>query len=149
MKDFRLVVTPVRPPERSDVEDLLKKGQLAKALRAARAAGIVVTDDEIDATARKMFLSGRVGELLAMIGNVNVKLPHDTGALLLRAFEVGDHHTFLKQAHRLGMCSGLEGEINKAIGAIEVRAPREANDWRRKFSTVLLDAQMRRPKAVR
>jgi len=132
MKDFRQRVVQ-RRPDRSEVTDLLRQGQLAKALRRARAAGFVILQEDVDATAKAMFRAGRAGELLAMIGTVDVKLPYDTTALLIRAFEVGDHHTFLKQAHRLGAAAALEIRIEEAITAIERRAPKEASAWRRKF----------------
>jgi hypothetical protein len=80
-----------------------------------------------------MFSAGRAGELLAMIGTVDVKLPYDTTALLIRAFEMRDHHTFLKQVHRLRATAGFESQIQEAITAIEWRAPIEASAWRRKF----------------
>ena len=132
MKDFRQRVVQ-RPPERSEVTALLRQGGLAKALRKARAAGFVILQEEIDATAKAMFGAGRAGELLAMIGTVDVKLPYDTTALLIRTFEAGDHHTFLKQAHRLRATAGIESRIQEAITAIERRAPNEASAWRRKF----------------
>ena len=132
MKDFRQRVVQ-RPPERSELTDLLSQGQLAKALRKARAAGFVILQEEIDDTAKAMFRAGRAGELLSIIGTVEAKLPYDTTALLIRAFEAGDHHAFLKQAHRLRATAGLENRIQEAITAIERRAPDEASAWRRKF----------------
>ena len=132
MKDFRERVVP-RLPDRSDVTDLLRKGHLPKALRRARAAGFVIPQGDLDAAAKAMFRAGRAGELLAMIGTVNIKLPYDTTDLLIRAFEVGDHHTFLKQAHRIGVVAGLEIRIEEAITTIERRAPKEAAAWRQKF----------------
>jgi hypothetical protein len=132
MKDFRQPVVQ-RRPDRSDVTDLLQQGQLAKALRRARAAGFVFPRQDLDATAKAMFRAGRAGELLTIIGTVDVKLPYDTTALLIRAFETGDHHTFLKQAHRLAAAAGLEIRIKEAITAIERRAPKEASAWCRKF----------------
>lgn len=132
MEDFRHRVVR-RRPDRSDVGRLLRQGQLAKALRSARAAGVVIGQDEIDATAKAMFRAGRAGELLALIGTVDVRLPYDSVVLLRRAFEAGDHHTFLKQAHRLHSSTGLEVEIEQAITAIARRAPKEASAWRGKF----------------
>ena len=134
MKDFRQRVVQ-HSVERSEVTALVRQGRLAKALRKARAADFVILQEEIDATAKAMFGAGRAGELLAMIGMVDVKLPYDTTALLIRAFEVGDHHTFLKQAQRLHATAGLENRIQEAITAIEGRAPNEASAWRRKFGT--------------
>lgn len=132
MKDFRhrLVRHTTHP---SEVTALLRKGQLAKALRKARQAGVPVSQEQIDSTARAMFRAGRAGELLAMIGSVDVKLPFDTVTLLNRSYEVGDHHTFLKQAHRLAASVGLEQRVTDAILAIAHRAPEEAAIWRRKF----------------
>jgi hypothetical protein len=104
-----------------------------KALRKARAAGFVIPQEEIDATAKAMFVVGRAGGLLAMISAVDVKLPYDTTTLLIRAFEMRDHHTFLKQAHRLRATAGFESQIQEAITALEQRAPIEASAWRRKF----------------
>ena len=132
MEDFRNRVVR-RPPERSEVVDLLGQGQLAKALRKARAAGIVISQEEIDDTARAMSRAGCVGSLLALIGTVEVKLPFDATELLIRTFEVKDYHAFLKQANRLGITTGLESRIQEAITAIERRAPREAGAWRHKF----------------
>ena len=135
MMDFRQRVVQ-RPPERSEVIDLLRQGRLAKALRKARAAGFVILQEEIDATAKAMFSAGRAGELLAMIGTLDVKLPYATTALLIRALEAGDYHTFLKQAHRLRVTVGLESQIQGAITAIERDAPNEASAWRRKFGAI-------------
>jgi hypothetical protein len=132
MKDFRQQVVR-RPPDRSEVTALLRQGGLVKALRRARAAGFVISQEEIDATAKAMFVAGRAGELLAMIGTVDVKLPYDTRTLLIRAFERRDHHTFLKQALRLNATAGFERQIQEAITALERRAPIEASAWRRKF----------------
>jgi hypothetical protein len=132
MKDFRDRVEQ-RPPDPAEVADLLRQGHIAKALRKARVAGVVVQQEEVDATARAMFHAGRAGELLALIGTVDVKLPYGSTTLLTQAFEVGDYHTFLKQAHRLGAAAGFETQIAEAIAVIERRAPKEASAWRRKF----------------
>jgi hypothetical protein len=132
VKDFRSQVIQ-RPPTPADVEALLKAGQLAKALRRARAAGLKVPQQQIDAAAEKMFRSGRAGELLAFIGDTGLRIPFDTRTLLRRAFEAQDYHTFLKQAHRLRVREGFEREIGASIVAIEVRAPHEAAAWREKF----------------
>ena len=132
MKDFRSRVTRVRPTL-SDVEELLKDGQLTKALRRARAAGLAVPEEKIAAAATTMLRSGRAGELLSLVGSPGIQLPFDTPTLLRRAFEARDYHTFLKQAHRLGVSQGFEREIGQAIAAIEARAPREATAWRQKF----------------
>ncbi|MCL4852923.1 MAG: hypothetical protein KJZ78_16310 [Bryobacteraceae bacterium] len=80
-----------------------------------------------------MFRSGRAGELLSLVGSPSLQLPFDTPTLLRRAFAARDYHTFLKQAHRLGLGEGFEKEIGQAIAAIEARAPREAAAWRRKL----------------
>ena len=76
MKDFRQRVVQ-RLPDQSEVTETLRKGQLGKALRKARAAGLVIPQEDIDATAMEMFRAGRAGELLAMIDKVDVKLPYD------------------------------------------------------------------------
>lgn len=133
MKDFRNQVVQ-RPLDHSAVIDLLRQGHLAKALRKARTAGISISQSEIDSTARTLFDAGRAGELLAMIEKVEVNLPYDKEALLIRAFSAGDYHTFLKQAYRLNASRGIEGRIREAIEAVELRAPLEASAWRRKFA---------------
>jgi hypothetical protein len=135
MKDFRQQVV-LRPPDRTEITDLLRQGKLAKALRKARAAGFVIPQEEIDATAKTMFRGKLAGPLLAMIGQSDINLPFDITTLLIRTFEVGDHHTFLKQAHRLRVTAGIESQIQEAITAIERRAPIEANAWRHKFSQI-------------
>ena len=132
MKDFRQRVVQ-RCPDRSEVTEILRKGQLGKALRRARTAGLVIRQEDIDATVIAMFRAGRAGELLALVGKVDVKLPYDTTALLIRAFEAGDYHTFLKQVHRLGMGASHGVRVKKAIGVIERTAPLEASAWRRKL----------------
>lgn len=132
MKDFRSRVTRVSPTL-ADVEALLKEGQLTKALRRARAAGLTVPQLQVDAAATKMLRSGRAGELLSLVGSPGLHLPFDTPTLLRRAFEARDYHTFLKQTHRLGVSEGFEKEIGQAIAAIEARAPREAAAWRQKL----------------
>jgi len=133
VKDFRTQVVQ-KPPTPEDVEALLKVGQLAKALRKARAIGWVIPTQEIDAAAAELFRSGRAGELLALIGTPGLQLPFDAQTLLKRAFELHDHHTFLKQVHRLSLSNVFEREIGHSIAAIEARAPQEASAWRRKFS---------------
>ncbi len=132
MKDFREQVVQ-RPVGYSEVAALLHKGQLAKALRKARAAGIILTQTEIDTAANLMFKSGGVGALLAMIGTVEVKLPYSITELFVRTFEVGDYHGLLKQAHRLGVTTALDSMIQEAIEAIERHNPNEAAAWRRKL----------------
>jgi hypothetical protein len=132
MKDFRPEVVH-RAPSRKDVEDLLKKGLIAKAIRKAKKASIAITQEQIDAASKFMYLHGRAGELLSLIGSVDVRLPYDPLTLLVRAFDSHDYHTFLKQAHRLGITEGLTDRICTAIADIETRAPREAESWRLKF----------------
>jgi hypothetical protein len=51
-----------------------------------------------------------------------------------RALEGHDHHTFLKQVHRLSLSNVFAKEIDYSIAAIKARAPQEAAAWRRKFS---------------
>ncbi len=131
MKDFRMQV--VDRPLDTRVAEELRTGNLTKALRCARPAGIVVSQEDIDAIAKAMFRAGRTSELLAMIGKFDVRLPYDARELLLRAFKAGDYHGFLKQAHRLGAAAGLESTIWEAIAAVERNAPQEADAWRRKF----------------
>ena len=132
MKDFRSRVIQ-KTPTLADVEALLKEGQLTKALRRARAAGLTVPQQLIEAAALTMFRSGRAGELLSLVGVPGLLIPFDTPTLLRRAFEARDYHTFLKQAHRLGVREGFEKEIGQAIATIETHQPREAAAWRQKF----------------
>jgi hypothetical protein len=136
MKDFRAQVVQ-KSPTLADVEVLLKEGQLAKGLRKARAAGLRVPQHEIDSAAVKIFRSGRAGELLALIGAPGLHLPFDAPTLLKRALDGHDHHTFLKQVHRLGLGNAFAQEIEHSIVAINARAPQEAAAWRRKFSLAL------------
>ncbi len=120
-------------PGASELETLLEQGQLTKALRKAKAAGLPLSQERIAAAATKMLRSGRAGELLSLVGSPGITLPFDAPTMLRRAFEGRDYHGFLKQAHRLGMIQGLERDIGQAIAAIEAHAPREAAAWRRKF----------------
>jgi hypothetical protein len=122
-----------RIPEPGLVQELLKKGQLQKAVRRARALGIPLRQDEIDAAAEAMFHDGRAGELLSCVGTLEIRLPYDVPVLLRRALETKDYHAFLKQAHRLRVKAGFEEEIELAIEATQRRAPEEAAGWRRKF----------------
>ena len=135
MKDFRQQVVQHRPDE-SEVTDLLRKGRLRKAFRKARAAGFVIPQEDIDATAIAMFRSGRAGELLALVGKEDVKLPYDITSLLIRAFEAKDYHTFLKQVYRLDQKAKHEVRIKEAIMVIEKSAPWEASAWRHKLGNV-------------
>lgn len=132
MKDFRQHVVK-RSPDLSEITEILRMGQLGKALRKARAAGIVISQSDIDATAMAMFRGSRAGELLAMIGKIDVKLPFDVSELLIRTFETRDYHTFLKQIHRLDMGAEHHDRVTKAIDAIERTARLEASAWRRKL----------------
>ncbi len=132
MKDFRQRIVQ-RRPDQSEIEDLLRKGVLGKALRKARAAGVIIPQENIDATAMEMFRANRAGELVAMVGKVDVDLPFSTTQLLLRVFDAEDYHTFLKQAHRLGVGTKHETRVKEAIAVVERTAPLEAHTWRRKF----------------
>ena len=135
MKDFRSRIVE-RAPTRSEVEHLLQKGDLAKALRKAKKARIKITQNEIDTAAKKAYSAGRAGELLAMVGvdKYEVRFPFEKRELLILAFESRDYHTFLKQAHRLRVREGIETYIEAAILAIDKRRPEEAASWRKKFS---------------
>ena len=132
MTDFRQRVRQCRP-DRSDVMDMLRKGQLAKALRKARAAGIEIRQQDIDTAITAMFHAGRAGELLAIAGKMDVTLPYDVCTLLIRTFEARDYHTFLKQVHRFGVASEHEDRIDEAISVVAQRAPSEASGWRIKL----------------
>ena len=135
MKDFRQYVVQHRH-DQSDIMDLLRRGQLAKALRIARSIGFEIPQQDIDIVAKAMFHSGRAGELLALIGKVDVKLPFDINSLLIRAFKAKDYHSFLKQIHRLGMASYHKVRIRSAIVGIEKTAPLEANAWCKKLGLI-------------
>ncbi len=132
MRDFRERVIP-RQPDNSEIIEALRKGQLEKALRKARAAGTVVCQAEIDGAAKAMLRMGRAGALLAMVGKVDVCLPFDIETLLCRTYEAKDYHTFLKQVHRLGLAEEQQRRVQAAIEAVQRKAPREAMAWRRKF----------------
>lgn len=132
MRDFRERVTQ-RRPDKSDIDEALRTGQLGKALRKARTAGVAIDQTDIEAAARAMFRTGRAGVLLSMVGRVDVSLPFDVETLLVRAFEGGDCHNFLKQVHRLGVAAQHEDRVKAAIRAVETKAPREARAWRKKF----------------
>ena len=132
MRDFREHVTQ-RRPDKSDIAEALRTGQLQRALRKARAAGMVVDQADIDATAKAMFHTGRAGVLLSMVGKADVSLPFDIETLLVRAFEGGDYHNFLKQVHRLGVAAQHQNKIKAAICAVQTKAPREATAWRKKL----------------
>src|SRR5260370_36080552 len=106
VKDFRSQVVKTAPTV-IDIDGLLKEGQLAKALRKARAAGFTLPQQQIDATAAKLFRSGRAAELLSLIGSLGLPLPLDTPTLLRRASEACDYHTLLKQALSLGPRAGF------------------------------------------
>ena len=132
MIDFRQRVRQ-RRPDRSEIMDTLSKGQLAKALRKAKSAGVEIGQQEIDVTVSAMFRAGRTGELLAIIGKMDVSLPYDECTLFIRTFEARDYHTFLKQVHRLGVASEHRARIEEAISVVAERAPSEAADWRTKL----------------
>ena len=132
MRDFRQRVRQ-RRPDREQVMETLRKGQLAKALRVARAAGTVIRQQDINATASAMFRGGRAGELLTIIGKMDVTIPYDVRTLLIRTFQTRDYHTFLKQVHRLGVASDHEDRIDEAIAVVAQRAPSEAVSWRIKL----------------
>ena len=140
MRDFRERVTQ-RPPDKSDIDEALRTGQLGKALRKARTAGIAIDQTDIEATARTMFHTGRAGVLLSMVGTVDVRLPFDVQTLLVRAFEGGDYHNFLKHVHRLGVAAQHEDRVKAAIGAVQAKAPREAKAWRKKLDLEQTDCQ--------
>ena len=134
MRDFRPRVVQRRPSQ-SEIAEILRKGQLKKALRKARVAGFVIAQEDIDATAKAMYRSGRAGELLATIGTLDIKLPYDTTTLLIGAFDAGDYHNFLKHVHRLEMSPQHGKRIKVAIARIKQNAPREADSWYRKLCT--------------
>ena len=84
---------------------------------------------KIQHAAREMFYGRRVGELLNCLGELEVPLPYDVPMLLNRLFDYGDYHSFLKQAYRLRVKAGSEGNIAAAIEAMAKRAPIEAAAW--------------------
>ena len=132
MRDFGKSLVR-RDPDPSLVDEFLRTGQLARAIRRARAARVVIPQPVIDKVARAMFRAGRSGALLALMGVEDVRLPYDELTLLARTFEVRDYHTFLKQAHRLPVGGKLKAQVEEAIAIIEKKAPGEAAGWRRKF----------------
>lgn len=137
MEDFRSRLTP-RQQDPNRLNDLLQQGKLAAALRMAKALGIAQSElqSKIQHAAREMFYGRRVGELLSCLGELEVPLPYDVPMLLNRLFDYGDYHSFLKQAYRLRVKAGSEGNIAAAIEAIAKRAPIEAAAWRRKFDAL-------------
>ncbi len=135
MQDFRQQVVAQKTKD-SEITALLRQGQLAKAIRKAKVAGFVIPQEDIDTTAKEMFLRGCASTLLAMIGTVDIKLPYDTATLLNRAFEAKDYHGFLKQAYRLHQTAGLQYRIQEAILKIEQRSSIEAAAWRNKFTRI-------------
>jgi len=132
MRDFREHLKQ-RRPVKTDVVRALRRGQLGRAVRIAKAAGTVVSQPEIDETAKRLFDAGRSGELLALVGSMEVSLPFDAETLLVRTFEARDYHTFLKQVHRLGVAEQHRNRIQASIEALQRRAPSEASAWRRKL----------------
>ena len=134
MRDFRPQLVQRRPTQ-LEITEILRKGQLKTAIRKARVSGFVIPQEEIDATAKAMFRSGRAGELLATIGKLDIEIPYDTNTLLIRAFDDGDYHNFLKHVHRLGMAPQHRKRIKQAIARIKQNAPLEANSWYRKLCT--------------
>lgn len=136
-QDVREVSVEEQPspqdPRTAIIERHLDRGRIAKALKQARSAGIVLKRDQIDSAARALFDSGSVGELLSLVGRIDVKLPFDTTTLLTRAFDKEDYHTFLKQVLRLGLEAEFTSEIRDAICMIRKRNEKEAGEWSQKF----------------
>lgn len=133
MKDFRTILVK-REVTDSDLAELLTAGLLAKAFRLAKASKRTISEDDIANAARDLFRKGRTGELLSLIGTMEVVLPFSAQELLLRAYELRDYHTFVKQAVRLGCVAGLETQLSAALAFIGERAPIEAAAWRRKLA---------------
>ena len=140
MKDFRRRIIERRPNQAQIREDL-QKGHLKKALRKARATGLAIPEQDIEAIVKEMFRSGRAGELLAMIGKVEIEIPYDVSTLLSRAFDVGDYHNFLKHVDRLGIANEHRERIREAIGSIKSKAPLEASAWERKFGLLCISSE--------
>ena len=136
MQDFRSRLVK-RTSDAGSIQELLDQGQLSKALRTAKSIGVTVQQEQIDRAAAQMVRQHRATELLSLVGGSDeVQLPYDTLSLLRAAFQARDYHGFLKQAHRLRIKSGLETEIEEAIGSIRRRAPNEADSWLRKFGAI-------------
>ncbi|SRR5712692_3091990 len=133
MQDFRPRLTKPRIGS-AQVEQLLAQGQLVKAIRKAKALAVAIPQERIDQVAQRMLRQHRASELLTLIDQADLRLQYDAVTLLRAALAARDYHGFLKQAHRLKIKVGLEPEIDQAIAAVRLRAPNEAEAWRRKFA---------------
>jgi hypothetical protein len=122
----------------------LTKLDLVKAVKTARKNAIELTELEpelsccIDSLYEKS-----AGVILSAFYNVGVFGRFTVADLLRRTFDRGDYPQFLKQAYRFDAYEGFVNEIEKALGwHCEGRLP-DAEAWRRKFTKLREQSQLR------
>jgi hypothetical protein len=134
LKQFKPKETP--PPSREEISRLFQKGDFHSAAQQCRKAGNELGEfqDDIEAGARRLLLSHRPGELLSFIYLHHIHVQYEVPVLLKAAFDIGDYHGFLKNAHRFGIYSGLAQQINLAIEHLRSKGQSaDAEAWARKF----------------
>jgi hypothetical protein len=146
MEDFRARLQP-NVQTVADVDDLLRRHQLTKAIRLAKR--LLIPEEEmrpkIRAAARDMYSRCMAGVLLSAIFKSHVYVGYDADVLLRRVHRCRDYHGFLKQAERLKVGTEFADEVQEALDKLtEQGQVDQAAAWRRKFA-YLKDEERSRP----
>ncbi len=125
------------PVSREEIGRQFQKGDFHNASQQCRKAGYQLADfrSDIEIGIHKLLLSRRPGEVLSFLHKNRSVVPADIPSILRTAFEIGDYHGFLKNAHRFGIYHGLEDSIVLAIENLAKRGQSaDAQAWQRKLS---------------
>lgn len=136
MEDLGKRIQP-HVPTLSEAEDLFRRGELTKAIRAARGANLTEAEiqSKVLSAARKMYLRCQAGVLLSVVEKLERDVGYDIPTLLRRIYACQDYHGFLKHSQRLNVGSEFAQQIEAAIQIMRERGRvDEADSWRRKFS---------------
>jgi len=124
------------PLDKTQISRFFQKGDFHNGVQQCKKANYSLIDfqSDIEAGIHKLSLSRRTSEALSFIYKYKFPTKHDIKELLLIAFNTGDYHGFLKNAHRLEFYEGLEEKISHAIKVLyEKGQTHDANGWQRKF----------------
>ena len=141
--DFRPNLKPAKAQAQIpsiEIEELLKKGDLLKAGRLFKRSGLAFVDfgASFERWAKKLWHERQLGVILSFMEQTGWNPGIDPVLLLRNMVELHDWHGFLKNAYRLKIMAGLEGEIDTAIERLmEQNQLPQANAWKRKFGALL------------
>lgn len=135
-------------PNRSDVDDLFRRGELIKAIRVAKRVGLPEHEirSKVLSAARDMYFGCLAGVLLSAVVTLQIDVGYDAPTLLRRVYACHDYHGFLKHAERCKVGSDFAEEVERAIHmTFERGRVDEAAAWRRKFAYLIDEGRDDRP----